>query len=784
MQLSTLKKTATVIVLSAFVAGLLVVIFISPIAKHLIEKYDEKYTGRQIELDWIYVNPFSGKIYSRNLKIFEQKSDSIFISMKGLSAVFTIRKLFNKTLELTDIAFIQPQIKIIQAKREFNFDDLVTTFSSKTPSDTTKKPFRFYFLNIKIKNGHFFYIDKLTPVNFSIKNVNIESKDGWRWDNDVISAKVSFLSESGTGGMKASYSMNLKSLDYAINVIVNSFDLKVIEQYLKGFINYGTFNANLDADLKTNGSYKDIENINIKGQLAINDFHFGKDPSDDYWSFDKMEINMNDVNPKNHKYFIDSISLINPYFRYEQYDYLDNLQTIFGKQGSNITAAGSDPARFNLIFKIADYVKILTKNFFRSDYKINKLSINNACFKYIDYSLTEKFSIEANHLYVSADSVNKNDERVDVFFKSDVQPYGKISITLSINPKDSTDFDMKYQLQSIPVSMFNPYMITYTSFPFDRGTLELNGQWKVRNGIIKSRNHLLIIDPRVASRIKNEDAKWLPSPLMMYFIRERGNVIDYEIPITGNLKNPKFHLRDAIVDILGNVFVKPPTTPYRTEIRKTEEEIEKALTLKWEMRQSALLPNQEKFIRKMANFLINKPEANIAVYPVLYAEKEKEYILYFEARKKYFLSLNAQKGQKLSEDDSLKVDKMSVKDSLFIHFLNKKVNDTMLFTVQGKCNRLVGSELVNIKFSQLNKSRADAFMLEFKKKGVDKRIKIYPGDNSIPYNGFSFYKIEYNNDYPEDLIKAYQQMEEYNDIPPRKMFEKEREENWKVMKIN
>jgi hypothetical protein len=784
MQLSTLKKTAIVIVLSAFVAGLLVVIFISPIAKHLIEKYDEKYTGRQIELDWIYVNPFSGKIYSRNLKIFEQKSDSIFISMKGLSAVFTIRKLFNKTLELTDIAFIQPQIKIIQAKREFNFDDLVTTFSSKTPSDTTKKPFRFYFLNIKIKNGHFFYIDKLTPVNFSIKNVNIESKDGWRWDNDVISAKVSFLSESGTGGMKASYSMNLKSLDYAINVIVNSFDLKVIEQYLKGFINYGTFNANLDADLKTNGSYKDIENINIKGQLAINDFHFGKDPSDDYWSFDKMEINMNDVNPKNHKYFIDSISLINPYFRYEQYDYLDNLQTIFGKQGSNITAAGSDPARFNLIFKIADYVKILTKNFFRSDYKINKLSINNACFKYIDYSLTEKFSIEANHLYVSADSVNKNDERVDVFFKSDVQPYGKISITLSINPKDSTDFDMKYQLQSIPVSMFNPYMITYTSFPFDRGILELNGQWKVRNGIIKSRNHLLIIDPRVASRIKNKDAKWLPSPLMMYFIRERGNVIDYEIPITGNLKNPKFHLRDAIVDILGNVFVKPPTTPYRTEIRKTEEEIEKALTLKWEMRQSALLPNQEKFIRKMANFLINKPEANIAVYPVLYAEKEKEYILYFEARKKYFLSLNAQKGQKLSEDDSLKVDKMSVKDSLFIHFLNKKVNDTMLFTVQGKCNRLVGSELVNIKFSQLNKSRADAFMLEFKKKGVDKRIKIYPGDNSIPYNGFSFYKIEYNNDYPEDLIKAYQQMEEYNDIPPRKMFEKEREENWKVMKIN
>ena len=30
--------------------------------------------------------------------------------------------------------------------------------------------------------------------------------------------------------------------------------------------------------------------------------------------------------------------------------------------------------------------------------------------------------------------------------------------------------------------MFNPYLITYTSFPLDRGTIELNGTWNVRNG--------------------------------------------------------------------------------------------------------------------------------------------------------------------------------------------------------------------------------------------------------------------------------------------------------------
>ena len=64
----------------------------------------------------------------------------------------------------------------------------------------------------------------------------------------------------------------------------------------------------------------------------------------------------------------------------------------------------------------------------------------------------------------------------------------------------------------------------------------------------------------------------------------------------------------------------------------------------------------------------------------------------------------------------------------------------------------------------------------FKKKGVDTRVTIYPGENSIPYNGFSFYKIVYKGKFPESLIKANQQMDEFNDLAPRKKFEKKRKQ--------
>jgi hypothetical protein len=415
------------------------------------------------------------------------------------------------------------------------------------------------------------------------------------------------------------------------------------------------------------------------------------------------------------------------------------------------------------------------KNFFQSDYKINKLAINKGCLKFSDYSLTEKFSIEVNPLYIVADSVNKDRKRVEASFKSGIQPYGHIAVSLSINPKDSGDFDIQYHLQKLPASVFNPYLITYTSFPLDRGTLELNGKWNVKNGIINSDNHLLVIDPRVSKRLRNKDTKWIPMPLVMFFIRERGNIIDYEIPITGNLKSPRFHLHDVIFDILGNIFIKPATIPYRLEVKNVENEIEKSLTLNWKMRQSSLLPNQEIFVNKMVDFLIKYKEASITVYPMQYAEKEKEYIRFFEAKKKYFLLSKNINNHVLSEEDSLKIDKMSVKDSSFVHYLNKHVRDTMLFTIQEKCNKYVDSTIINAKFKQLNKERTDAFMMLFRKKSVEDRVKIYAGENNIPYNGFSFYKIVYRGEFPESLIKAYHQMTELNDVAPRKRFEKERE---------
>jgi len=757
------KKPLITLISSIVVIVFAVILLSSPVIKYLIEKNDIKYIGREIKTGRVYANLFTGYINISNLRIFESKSqsdtvgtDSIFFSAKVISAHFALLKLLARTIEIKDLILDHPMGVIIQNKKDFNFNDLLKKIAAdKTQSSSS--PFHLNILNIKIQQGEFHYRETVIPINYFIKEVNIESK-GKYWNADTIRANISFLAGIDSGSFRGNFTLNLKNLDYRLAAVVHRYDLNILDQYLKNLVNYGTLNVNLDADITASGNFNDKENINARGLLALNNFHFGIKAKDDFASFSKLVLKIDELSPGNHKYLFDSLSLSNPFVRYELYDYLDNVQKIFGKYGASTSGNVAEPARFNLIFIIGKYIKVLVKNFFQSDYKINRLAIYGARFTFNDYSSDEKFSIQANPLNVVADSVNKNGNWVKVFLQSGIRPYGNIEVTLNINPKDSGDFDMQYHLQRLPVSIFNPYLINYTSFPLDRGTIEISGNWKVRNGIIKSDNHLTVIDPHVLRQQSHKSTKLISSPLIIFLTRQNGNIIDYQIPITGNLKDPTFHLHQVVFHIFEKIFVNPALIPFKLLDKKPKNEIDKSLIMQWEIRQNSLMSEQEKFVNKLADYLKKNPEATIGVYPDHYVEKEKEYIGFFEARKKYFLISRKLSSMFLSKEDSMKVENMPVKDSLFVKFLNRQVHDSMLYTIQEKCNSFVGRSVINTKSEQLTKTREDAFLLHFKKDGLENRVKIYKDENEIPYNGFSYYKIVYNGELPKSLIKAYKHM--------------------------
>lgn len=766
---SKLKKTLLIVFITIIALVALTIIFISPITKYLVEKYDVKYVGREVKMDWAYVNPFTGYIHFDDVKIYEQKSDSLFIEIDGISARFSMRKLFSKTYEISSLILDKPIIKVIQTKKTFNFQDIIDLFKPKDNPKTDKGPVHFNLLNAEINEGTFYFHEPSTPINYSIINVNFKSA-GKRWDNDTINGKITFQSGIGRGDVDGNFSINIKNMDYRFGVIVKHFDMKIMKQYLRDLSDYGHISSVLDADLQGKGNFKNKEDIDGQGRLVISDFHFGKDSTEDYISYEKLTLAITNLAPAKRKYFFDTVRLEKPYVKYERYDYLDNIQRMFGKSGSKVKEAKSDPQKFNLIIELAKYIRVLFKNFLKSDYKINNLSVEDGDILYNDYAINEKFTASLNPLNIRADSVHKDNNRVQLTLKSGIKPYGSLDIALSMDPKNNEDFDMNYRIHKVPAPLLNPYLVTFTSFPLNRGVIELSGTWKVRNDIIQSNNHLILVDPRLADKVKKDDARWLPMPLIMAFVRERGNVIDYQIPITGNLKDPKFHIKDALVDLLRNVFVKPPTTGYGYEVRNTETEVEKLMAITWDFRQAQINNDQEKFLKKLADFLSKSPVSHIDLKPFEFTEKEKEYILFYEAKKKFYLATDGKKGSQISEEDSINIERISVKDPAFIQYVNKHVKDTMIFTMQEKCYRLIGISFVNNKMNQLEKSRKESILTYFKEKYIDKQIHFHEKKTVIPKNGFTFYKITYKGEVPGDLKESYDKLMEIDSEPPRKKY--------------
>src|SRR5579863_4958264 len=200
------KKRLLIAGIILIIVPTLIIVFISPITKYLIEKYSVKYTGRQIKMDWAYVNPFTGYVHFSKLKVYEATGDSIFFSAEGISADFALRKILSKTYEITDIVLDRPKgILILNARSDFNFNDLIIRFAAN-PADSAMPPVHFNILNVKINDGTFYFHSILSKVNYFIKDVNFESS-GKHWNVDTVVGKISFLSGIGAGDAEVNFAV-------------------------------------------------------------------------------------------------------------------------------------------------------------------------------------------------------------------------------------------------------------------------------------------------------------------------------------------------------------------------------------------------------------------------------------------------------------------------------------------------------------------------------------------------------------------------------------------------
>jgi len=432
------------------------------------------------------------------------------------------------------------------------------------------------------------------------------------------------------------------------------------------------------------------------------------------------------------------------FMKYEQYDNLDNFSRMFGKNADLVKEAYARHKEVNIIFVIADFLSELVKNLVNSQYRVNDLTITNSKLLFNDYSLLQKFSATTDSIVITARDIDSRKKRSYFTLQSRLLPFGNVNANLDANPNDFGDFHLEYAVSNVAFPMFNPYLVTYTSFPFNKGEIQSNGTWNVVNKQINSANHLRIINPTTADKIKKRGTKHVPVPLLLAFVRDWRRMIDIDVPITGNLDDPNYHLWNVILNVIENIFVKPPTFPYTITKHKAEKEKEEHEMMEWKPMQTQMSNDQEKQLKEISHFLKSNPQVHLTITPYFYEDQEKEIIVLYEAKKKYYGSSHQLNATKLSEDDSMAITNMSIKDSAFVNYLNHHADTIGIeFSVLGKCMKLIGQSKVDEKYNEMVASRKKNVMAFFADAKQANRVTYKHEVSIIPRSGFSHDNFQY-----------------------------------------
>jgi len=693
-------KRLLIILGIVFVAVLvLAFIFISPITKYVIEKYDKEFTNREITIDKLWLNILTGTFHISNLTVYEENGKDQFVTAADINLEITVRKLLVGEYDVKQATFKSLKVNLIVDGTKFNFDDIIKKFAS---TDTLAKkekaePVKYWLHNFSIENSTITSFNKQIGNRNEINNLML-SGNSIAWDNPEMLLDFAFAFASG-GNLKGNFKTNMETLAYKLIIDVQKFDLHAWYPYLKDIMNTKALEGNINTNLFISGNFNEPQAIAASGKFNISDLAIVDPKNTTLISCNSFDVGIDSVNVKNGLYNLSNISFNTPYLLFDIYDNGNNFSRLFNDTTvSTAEAIAAGEANANIFSLLVGQIKDITKNYVVTDYNSDKVVIQNGHVLFNDYTLPESYKIDLEDMKMNAENLRSSNERIKMQAFSTLNQSGKAVINFGVNPQDFDDFDLNIAITDLRVSDFNPYFVHYVAFPFSDGIIEYNTTTSVKNHFLKSSNNLVVLHAELGKKANEKPLYSLPMKLAISLLKDVKGNIKIDIPVAGDLSDPKYKIGKVIWQIIKNLLMKAATAPFKLLANLFSGKEEELKEIVFEYRQPEFSTVQQKQFDNIQTILKHKPDLNVELIQVNNMEAEKEFQAIYEVKKQYYFQ-----SQQNSSDDSLSAETITtiknidIRDTLFIAFVNSKVADADGLTpIHEKCRKIIGEPALEI----------------------------------------------------------------------------------------
>ena len=733
---------------------LVLILFISPIAKYIIEHKSEAWTGRIVRVEKLKINVFNGRVNAYDLKVFEPDKKTLFVGFRHLMVDLDEWKLLKSVYRVEHLLLEDPSVLVTRKGPSFNFDDLLKKFEPdpkkpKDPVDTI--PTKYYLEDIRINGGKITFNNEDYRLNVQLLKLGI-LLPRFSWNDPNLEVQYDFLLRTG-GLFKGDLCLNINSLEFTHSIRVDGFNLDVLYPYLTPYLKIKGFAGQLNLDISTKGNFNDPQAIAMKGKGGIYKIVVLDENGNKVAGFNMFTQTIDSLNIKKNIWNFGPILLDEPYFRYERFPGTDNLSNLVLMSMTTETAGGGPdssaaamPSGVNPFVMLVNYVNTLAKQVIITDYRVTRFSITGGAVDFYDHTLEEEFHLNLSELFFDVQQLNSQKNRAMVDFSTTVNKGGFIRADISVNPMDFMDFGLRYEMKNIAVIDYNPYSIFHMAYPFKEGKVNYTGTVAVKNHKIKMDNNLFVEKIYAGNKVKNKTAMHLPIKLVLALLRDKNGNITLVVPVEGDLDNPKFKWWKIVGQVFKNIFTKAVSAPASLIASSTGGNEEDFKEIKFVLGQGSLTEKQVGQLYKVVKMLEEKPELFMELKQTVDKEKEFEYLTFLEAKKWFYFGKTKKQPvpDSLAKEDEAAVEKISITDTALESSLDRELKnkDPMLSPLQ-KCIAFFGAG----KLRELQKSRMEK-RNQYLEKYLTNQMK-------LPSSRFKVFNNPDTTQIPEDKIPRY-----------------------------
>ncbi|MCQ2346931.1 MAG: DUF748 domain-containing protein [Paludibacteraceae bacterium] len=538
------KKTILAIAIT-IVALLLLVMALSPVAKQVVNRHGQQIIGRDMQVEKVFINPFWGTVDVRDFHCKEANGETDFVTFGRLYVQINWLSLIAKDVNLRHIHLEDFSGQVLTSDEGFNFSDIIERFASDSTEekDTTSSGWKVRLNDIRLINGNLVYRDVPRDKRWALDHLNLNIP-GLYFGNKQTNAGLDFdLPSGGNVAITAGYVMARRR--YAVTLRMKDVNTDVALPLVQDYLNLKGISSSVNAKIHVDGCLDNMKDLLVTGDVAMKDLSVVDERDNEVAAIGEMRVVLDRIDMMYNRYAIDTLQITGitgGFEKGEDYTTLSRLlkpaqqDTAKAAEETSAPAAKSEPMIWS----------------------VKHLLLSGQNLTYSDKSMKPHFAYGVQSFTLKGHDLSMSSADVSL---TATLTHGA---HLTANLKGSLDIEhgnttCNAKLTKVQVTDFSPFTESLMAYPLEDGVLAFETHNTLRNGQLEGTNHVTIDQMKVGNKQRFSKAKYknIPLKLGVGLLKSAQGLIVVDLPVSGDVRSPKFNYRQIIGRALAKVFFGP-----------------------------------------------------------------------------------------------------------------------------------------------------------------------------------------------------------------------------------